>query len=103
MKVVETIARKHGSRFRLSARRVAMLLVATAGGLCALVPASASKAESTEKARPQGSASCAEDCNRIASECLDACEEKFKDDDKARVTCKFECATKRKQCAESCG
>jgi hypothetical protein len=51
---------------------------------------------------PRG-VSCNEDCNRKASDCLDECEEKFKDDAKARVTCKFECATKRQQCEKNCG
>jgi hypothetical protein len=46
---------------------------------------------------------CAEDCTRRAADCLDGCEEKFKDDDKGRVTCKFECATKRQQCEKDCG
>lgn len=48
-------------------------------------------------------ASCAEECNRRASDCLDSCEERFKNDDKARVTCKFECANKRQQCERECG
>jgi hypothetical protein len=50
---------------------------------------------------PRG-ATCSADCNRKASDCIDLCEEKFKDDDKARVTCKFECAQKRQQCEKSC-
>ena len=48
-------------------------------------------------------AACADDCTRRAAACLDGCEEKFKDDDKGRVTCKFECATKRQQCERDCG
>lgn len=51
---------------------------------------------------PRG-ADCNTDCNRKASDCIDLCEEKFKDDDKARVTCKFECTQKRQQCEKSCG
>jgi hypothetical protein len=47
--------------------------------------------------------SCNADCNRRASDCIDGCEEKFRDDDKARVTCKFECTQKRQQCEKSCG
>ena len=47
-------------------------------------------------------AACDTDCNRKASDCIDGCEGKFKDDDKARVTCKFECAQKRQQCEKSC-
>ncbi len=50
---------------------------------------------------PRG-ATCSADCNRKASDCVDLCEEKFKDDDKARVTCKFECTQKRQQCEKSC-
>ncbi|MET0592153.1 MAG: hypothetical protein ABW133_05610 [Polyangiaceae bacterium] len=45
---------------------------------------------------------CEADCNRKASDCIDACEEKFKDEDKARVTCKYECTQKRQQCQKSC-
>lgn len=45
---------------------------------------------------------CDADCNRKASDCIDACEEKFKDEDKARVTCKYECTQKRQQCQKSC-
>jgi hypothetical protein len=54
---------------------------------------------SREDERP---AACADDCTRKASDCIDACEEKFKDDDRGRVTCKFECATKRQQCEKDC-
>jgi hypothetical protein len=51
---------------------------------------------------PSAAPSCSDDCNHKASDCIDGCEEKFKDDDKARVTCKFECATKRQQCEKNC-
>jgi len=47
-------------------------------------------------------AACTTDCNRKASDCLDGCEERFKNDDKARVTCKFECANKRQKCENDC-
>jgi hypothetical protein len=55
----------------------------------------------TDSTVPRG-ATCSADCNSKASDCIDLCEEKFKDDDKARVTCKFECTQKRQQCEKSC-
>jgi hypothetical protein len=56
-----------------------------------------------ERDTPLAAPSCGDECNRKASDCLDGCEEKFKGDDKARVTCKFECATKRQACEKDCG
>jgi hypothetical protein len=82
-------------------------------GLLALAPFSSPRAaslpeegapsraalQSHEDERP---AACNDECTRRALECIDACEEKFKDDDRGRVTCKFECATKRQQCEKDC-
>ena len=72
-------------------------------GALVVVTSTPSEAAPAPRAEPLTAASCSSDCNRKASECLDECEEKFKDDDKARVTCKFECATKRQECDKSCG
>jgi hypothetical protein len=80
-----------------------MTLVAAFGGLLVLVPSSSSDAGLAPRPERVTAPSCSEDCNRKASDCLDACEEKFKNDDKARVTCKFECANKRQQCEKDCG
>jgi hypothetical protein len=71
------------------------------GGLHITVPTVASQAEPPRNDVPNA-ASCSEQCNRKASDCLDGCEERFKDDDKGRVTCKFECANKRQQCEKNC-
>jgi hypothetical protein len=62
-------------------------------------------AEVSPQAAPirPGAPSCAEDCNRKASDCLDGCEDRFKTDDRARVTCKFECTNQRQQCEKDCG
>ena len=75
------------------------------GGMSALTPAGASQVAgrvgpSDEEPWP---ASCSDDCTRKALDCIEACEEKFKDDDRARVTCKFECTTKRQSCEKECG
>jgi hypothetical protein len=78
-------------------------LAVFASGFFALLGASPSEARSPERGEPVAAPSCPDACNRKASDCLDVCEEKFKDDDKARVTCKFECATKRQQCEKDCG
>src|SRR5260370_22922224 len=40
---------------------------------------------------------CSESCDRKASDCLDACETKFKDD-KPRVECKMQCSVDRQKC-----
>jgi hypothetical protein len=45
--------------------------------------------------------SCSENCDRKASDCLDACEAKFKDD-KPRVECKLQCASERQKCEANC-
>jgi hypothetical protein len=63
---------------------------------------SSSSSDASPRAEMLGAPSCSEDCNNKASDCLDACEEKFKSDDKARVTCKFECAQTRQQCEKDC-
>lgn len=78
-------------------------VLAALGGLFVLVPSSSSAAGPAPRAETLAAPSCNDDCNRKASDCLDVCEEKFKNDDKARVTCKFECANKRQQCEKDCG
>jgi hypothetical protein len=72
------------------------------GGLLVLLGSSPSHANPEHDTR-LAAPSCNDDCNRKASDCLDGCEEKFKGDDKARVTCKFECANKRQACEKDCG
>jgi hypothetical protein len=71
------------------------------GGLSVAGPVAVHAAPLARAIQPFAAA-CAEDCTRKASDCIDACEEKFKNDDKGRVTCKFECATKRQQCEKDC-
>jgi len=82
--------------------RTIIAAVALLGGLSVVGPV-ALQAAPLDRAGQPFAAACAEDCTRKASDCIDACEEKFKDDDKGRVTCKFECATKRQQCEKDCG
>jgi hypothetical protein len=82
--------------------RAVVASLAFFGGLHAGVPAVSSPAAPTHDVVAPGAASCAEDCNRKASDCLDGCEERFKSDDRARVTCKFECANHRQQCEKDC-
>lgn len=79
------------------------------GGLHVGVPEAASEASEHDivvmkgaAAAPHGTPSCSEACNRKASDCLDGCEERFKNDDKARVTCKFECTNQRQRCEKDC-
>jgi hypothetical protein len=74
--------------------------LAALGGLLAL--ASSSPSDASPRGEIRGAPSCSDDCNRKASDCLDGCEEKFKDDDKARVTCKFACTQTRQQCEKDC-
>jgi hypothetical protein len=69
-------------------------------GLGAFAPANGTSAPPSETL---AGSSCSEDCTRKASDCIDACEEKFKNDDKGRVTCKFECANTRQKCEKDCG
>ena len=80
--------------------RAVVASMAFFGGIHVRVP------DVSSHAAPSGvvpqAASCAEDCNRKASDCIDGCEERFKTDDRARVTCKFECANHRQQCEKSC-
>jgi hypothetical protein len=55
-------------------------------------------------ADPVGAAdsrSCSESCDRKASDCIDVCETKYKDD-KPRVECKLQCATDRQKCESAC-
>lgn len=73
------------------------------GGIRVAVPASSSHAAPVRGVVAPSGATCAEVCNRKASDCLDSCEERFKTDDRARVTCKFECANQRQQCERECG
>ena len=73
------------------------------GALSALAPLASSQPAQRFRVGEPRPATCADDCTRRAAACLDGCEEKFKDDDKGRVTCKFECATKRQQCERDCG
>ena len=77
--------------------------LATIGGLFVLAPPAPLDAGTAARGDVPHGPSCAADCNRKASECLDACEEKFKTDDKGRVTCKFGCATDRQKCEKDCG
>ena len=44
---------------------------------------------------------CNESCDRKASECLDGCETKFKED-KPRVECKLNCTVERQKCEAAC-
>jgi hypothetical protein len=82
------------SRARSSAFAfTAVLFVVLAAGA---TPASAARVDA-----PSG-ASCSSACDRKAAECLDACEERFKDDARARVTCKVDCATARQACDKNC-
>ena len=80
--------------------RAVVASLAFFGGIHAEVPEASSHA-APGGALPQA-ASCAEDCNRKASDCIDNCEERFKTDDKARVTCKFECTNQRQRCEKDC-
>ena len=92
-----------------------MATVTLCGWLCGAAPlASSQGSPSPNRARAETALvpdrdgvstelACAEDCTRKAADCLDGCEEKFNDDDKGRVTCKFECATNRQQCEKDCG
>jgi hypothetical protein len=72
------------------------------GAFWILAPVSASEASPVQRDVSMAAPSCTADCNRQASDCLDACEEKYKTDDKGRVTCKFECANARQRCEEGC-
>jgi len=73
------------------------------GGLHIAIPVVSSETAPVPTTPPTGTPSCTEQCNRRASDCLDGCEERFKNDDKSRVTCKFECANQRQQCEKDCG
>jgi len=86
-----------------SLRRAFMAFLATLGGLLVLAPPAPLDAGAAGGGQPPRAASCSDDCNRRASDCLDGCEEKFKTDDKGRVTCKFGCATDRQKCEKDCG
>jgi hypothetical protein len=86
-----------------SSRSSVLTLLATLGGFVVLVSATPSEADVGSRQRMLGAPSCSDDCNRKASDCLDGCEEKFKGDDKARVTCKFECTQTRQKCEKDCG
>jgi hypothetical protein len=81
---------------------MAVVAVAVGVGLAVFGPSTASDAKSNPRVEALAAPSCTDDCNRKASECLDECEEKFKNDDKSRVTCKFECSNKRQQCEKGC-
>ena len=81
-----------------SLRRVVVSLVATSCLFLLALPAPLGAAA----AGTPTAASCADDCNSKASQCLDTCEEKFKTDDKGRVTCKLECANARQKCEKDC-
>jgi hypothetical protein len=72
------------------------------GGLHVGIPEVSSEAAPISGFATPAAASCAQECNHTASDCLDGCEERFKTDDKARVTCKFECANQRQQCEKDC-
>jgi hypothetical protein len=89
-------------RARSSPMLAGVPLWAVFSGLIIVVSARPSDADPRPQEETLGVSSCADDCNRKAADCLDVCEEKFKSDDKARVTCKFECATKRQQCEKDC-
>lgn len=45
---------------------------------------------------------CSLDCDRKASECVDGCEERYPDEDKARVECKVTCIEARRRCEANC-
>jgi hypothetical protein len=81
--------------------RAVIASLAFFGGLHAGVPAVSSAAPTRTSDAPSA-VSCAETCNRNASDCLDGCEERFKTDDRARVTCKFECTNRRQECEKDC-
>jgi hypothetical protein len=85
---------------RGSLLRVGRASLVAVSCLFLLAPLSARPAETAGSLR---AASCADDCNSKASLCLDGCEEKFKNDDKERVTCKLECANARQTCEKRCG
>jgi hypothetical protein len=70
---------------------------ALAATLLALLGALAS----TDPAGAADALSCSENCDRKASDCLDACDSKHKED-KPRVECKMQCATERQKCESSC-
>jgi hypothetical protein len=82
--------------------RALLASLAFFGGVHVGVPAVSSQAAPLGAGAPNA-ASCSEECNRKASDCLDGCEDRFKTDDRARVTCKFECANQRQQCEKECG
>ena len=89
--------------------RAVVVSMAFFGGLHVAVPEAASEvsdqglvANHSAAAAPEGAPSCSEQCNRRASDCLDGCEERFKNDDKARVTCKFDCTNQRQKCEKDC-
>jgi hypothetical protein len=84
-------------------RRAAVAIGVILGVLYVWPPTSSAGDRAREDEDTRAAPSCGDDCTRKASDCLDRCEEKFKDDDRARVTCKFECATKRQQCEKECG
>ena len=47
------------------------------------------------------SKACSESCDRKASDCLDGCEAKHRED-KPRVECKMQCAADRQKCESAC-
>jgi hypothetical protein len=59
----------------------------------AAVPSAALRAESL--------GTCSADCDKKASECVDACEAKFQEA-KPRVECKVACITERENCEKAC-
>ena len=89
-------------RAKSSRPRTMLAMSFACGGLLVMLGSPPSQAN-PDRGTAQAAPSCSEECNRKASDCLDVCEAKFKDDDKARVTCKFECANKRQACEKDCG
>jgi hypothetical protein len=75
----------------------ASLLVMTFGGLGPLLAAPVAAIDR----RPPAASACSEDCDKKAAACVDACEEKFKDD-APRIQCKMACIGDRQKCEKDC-
>jgi hypothetical protein len=74
-------------------------LLWVAAGLLVMAVAGSGSARPPPSSPASGA--CSESCDRKASECLDACSAKFKDD-KPRVECKVQCAADRQKCDAAC-
>jgi hypothetical protein len=73
-------------------------------GVTAMVAlvAAAYQAEARSDGRAEQPLSvCSEACDHHASDCIDRCEDQFKDD-KPRVQCKLACIAAREKCATDC-